>query len=81
MIGTFPTVLECSKKLAVTAEAEKRQGAASIVSYHRWAERCENVVLLDLDSLEIIYGEGIVLIMLSHSENNSISVSLGCIWH
>lgn len=38
----FPTVPKCINELPVTAEAEKRQGAASIVSYHRWTERCEN---------------------------------------
>lgn len=38
----FPTVPKCINELPVTAEAEKRQGTASIVSYHRWTERCEN---------------------------------------
>lgn len=66
VITIFPTVRECSKRAPGDgAEAEKRQGAASIVSYRRRTERCENIA--PLDGREIIYGDGNVLIMLLYS--------------
>lgn len=46
LIELFPTVRECSKELAVTAEVEKRQRAASVVSHHRRTEKGVQIFLL-----------------------------------